>query len=389
MIDIAYRAKNLGLPGLFRLICVVLMMAFAAVGLVGCDSGPLASLFGTKPPFPAKSSGLIFGTRSFMTPIYWIDNDHALFPGYAVERKKDASGKEVVSGTPPGVYIWDIKNNTYMRHADLTEPIWFLCFNKSFVAYSIDSQGEDTRGPKLVVKAGMLGQETLLPKELFWKEHPELKQCHDPKAEVRPEHQGGGIDYLRAEDGYLYAGAAIASEGHFTINADNQNVPIKFYKPGRTEPINLPVLPKETFLVEKYSDYGHKYLIIPSRPKSRDFSSSDGSWPPDTPKPIYLLSSDGAVETVEIPAGPWVSMNAAYMTAKGIFIVSNNAVGANSRNAGGWLLHDGKVTKLFDQLVDGAGVSPDGCKIAYANNDFNPKTTEYVQVIDLCAHTTK
>jgi hypothetical protein len=42
------------------------------------------------------------------------------------------------------------------------------------------------------------------------------------------------------------------------------------------------------------------------------------------------------------------------------------------------------MIKLFDHLVSAAGVSPDGCKIAYANNDFTPETREYVQVINLC-----
>ena len=77
-----------------------------------------------------------------------------------------------------------------------------------------------------------------------------------------------------------------------------------------------------------------------------------------------------------------------FPTRQGLFWVSNKTRG-NSKDAGGWLLKDGKVTKLFDQLVDGAGVSPDGCTIAYANNDFDPKTTEYVQAIDLCASAKK
>lgn len=109
---------------------------------------------------------------------------------------------------------------------------------------------------------------------------------------------------------------------------------------------------------------------------------SQPSWTKDEPVPIYLISPDGTVETIEIPPGIW-HPHAVYPTREGLFWVSNDTR-TNSRDAGGWLLKDGKVTKLFDQLVDGAGVSPDGCTIVYANNDFNPKTTEYVQAIDLC-----
>jgi hypothetical protein len=99
-----------------------------------------------------------------------------------------------------------------------------------------------------------------------------------------------------------------------------------------------------------------------------------------------LLSPDGKVETLEIPYGTWLPY-AAFLTRRGLFWVSNNAPSGHSRQAGGWIMKNGKVIKLFDQLVDAAGVSPDGCKIAYANNDFDPKTTEYVQVIDLCLTT--
>ncbi|MEN6585776.1 MAG: hypothetical protein ABFE02_06965 [Sulfuricella sp.] len=330
----------------------VLALGLSVLGLYGCDANQAGNWFGTKSPYPVKSSGLLFGGNISFSPIYWLDNDRVLLPGYSRKHPQSTDGTDPAT-KGFGVYIWNTSNNTYVRHADFNTPRWFLCFNKGFIAYSIGSQGEEDRGSKYILKAGMLGHEKRLPTEIFWKFHPELKQCHEPKAEVRPEHRGGGIDFLRAEDGYLYAGAATASEGHYTINAQNQNEPVKFYQPGRAEPISLPILPKETFQVETFSEYGRKYLIIPSRPKSRDFSSSDESWPPGTPKPIYLLSRDGTVETIEVPAGPWVTMDAAYITAKGIFIVSNNAVGANSSNAGGWLLHDGKITKLFDQLVDG------------------------------------
>jgi hypothetical protein len=137
-------------------------------------------------------------------------------------------------------------------------------------------------------------------------------------------------------------------------------------------------------MVEPFSEYGQSYLIVPSRPKSWDINRGGGPWPAGTPKPIYVLSSDGGLQTVDIPPGSWQNLDHAYVTTKGIFIASNSTTGANSKTAGGWLLHDGKLTKLFDHLVSGAGVSPDGCKIAYSNNDFNPKTIKYVQVIDLC-----
>lgn len=357
--------------------CLALATTFF---VAGCDAGAVSNWFGTKPPYPVKGSTLAFGGRIGVSPIYWVDNDRMLFPGYAVDKRKNADGTEALHGTPPGVYIWDTKNNTYARHADLNDPMWFLCFNKGFIAYSVGNTGRDEYGTKYIVKAGMLGQEKQLRTDIQWAKNPELEQCHEPEVEVRPEHRNAGVLRLRPEHGYIVTRLSPDQ----VANARIQNTPVEFYRPGQTKPIVLPILPKETFHVEPYSESAQKYLIIPSAPKSWDINGRGGPWPAGTTKPIYLLSPEGHIETIQVPSGPWQGMNNAYLTVKGIFIVSNNAVGANSKNAGGYLLHDGKVTKLFDHLVDGAGVSPDGYKIAYANNDFNPKTTEYVQVIDLC-----
>lgn len=362
----------------------ILALGLAVLGLNGCDVNEIGNWFGTKSPYPVKSSGLLFGASSSFSPIYWLDNDRVLFPGYSRTHPESADGTEAVTKRF-GVYLWNTRDNTYVRHADLNTPGWILCFNKGFIVYSIGSNGSDEYGTKQILKAGMLGEEKQLRTDIHWFKNPKLEQCKEPKAEVRPEHRGAEVNLLRPEDGYIYIGLSKIWVGK-TIGPDNQNARVTLYRPGKLAPITLPILAKELDYSSKlsYSEYARKYVIIPGAAKSKDVSSSITTWPPGTPKPIYTLSPDGTVETIEVPAGPWVTMDAAYITAKGIFIVSNNAVGANSSNAGGWLLHDGKITKLFDQLVDGAGVSPDGCKIAYANNDFNPKTDENVQVIELC-----
>ena len=100
--------------------------------------------------------------------------------------------------------------------------------------------------------------------------------------------------------------------------------------------------------------------------------------------PVYLISPTGDVQTISVPYGTWVPPHMAVPTKQGLFIASSNAPSTNSRQAGGSLLKDGRMINLFDHLVDAAGVSPDGCKIAFAYNDFNPETTNYTQVIDLC-----
>lgn len=359
----------------FRVAVVVGHALLAVMALSGCDALQSVALPGRGTKFEPKSSGLMFGKRISVSPIYWLDNDRVLFPGYTNEKHTDPDGKEVWA--PPGVFIWDTKSNTYVRHADLQRGHWFLCFNKGFLGYSIDG---DMQGEQKVIKAGRLGQEKELSRSVPWKVHPELDQCDEPVAEIRPDHRGSWVLQLRPQDGYIYVGQT--DEPLHLLNPD---VPVKLYRPGLEAPIALPILAKELRSSAKisYSEYAGKYIIIPDTWKERDVHSSINTWPRNHPYPIYLLSPDGQLETIEIPYGTWYP-EMAFLTRRGLFWVSNSAPSAYSKQAGGWLLQDGKVTKLFEHLVDGAGVSPDGCKIAYANNDFNPKTAEFVQVIELC-----
>lgn len=351
------------------------LVALAASVLLGCDALQGVGLPGQGPKFETKSSGLLFGKKMGVSPIYWLDNDRALFPAYANEKRLGPDGKE--DWAPPGIFIWDTKNNTVTRHADLQRGPWFLCFNKGFLGYSIDG---DMQGEQKVIKAGVLGQERELSQSLFWKLHPELDQCDDPEAEILSDHRGARAIQLRQQDGYIYVGQRTES-----LNLVNPDDTVKLYRPGQEVPVVLAILAKEMRSSAKlsYSEFAGKYIIIPDTWKERDVRSSINTWPRSHPYLIYLLSPDGKLETIEIPYGTWHPA-AAFMTRRGLFWVSNDAPSTNSKQAGGWLLQDGKITKLFEHLVDGAGVSPDGCKIAYANNDFNPKTAEFVQVIELC-----
>jgi hypothetical protein len=166
-----------------------------------------------------------------------------------------------------------------------------------------------------------------------------------------------------------------------------QETPVKLYRPDKPGPMELPILSKELGLSSElaYSQYLGRYVIVPGTWRERrDMRNNSESWRRGQPMPVYLLSRDGDVQTIDVPSGTWVTPHMAWPTRQGLFLASSNAPSTNSLQAGGWLLKDNRMIKLFDHLVSAAGVSPDGCKIAYANNDFNPQTTDYVRVIDLC-----
>lgn len=367
-----------------RVVRQALLFALAGGVFSGCDYIAGGALSEKKTLYASTPTELVYGKRHGAMPMYWLDNDRVLVPGYAPLPAANATGQETRQYGPLGLYILDTRNNSYVHHADLSF-YYSLCYNEGFITYT--SQTDEQAGNR-IQHEGPFGQEKPLPVNA---EHsyggdsfPYYAACPkiDPEKLLRSEHRGQRVSawFLREQDGYLNLG--ISDEPLKVRNPDDL---VKYYRKGQAEPIDLPILAKEMLSTAKltFSDYAGKYVIVPGNAKSRDMSNSVRSWPNGMPIPIYLLSTDGKVETIRIPYGTWFPERA-FMTRKGLFWISSDAPSTNSKQAGGWLLQDGKAVKLFDHLPEGAGVSPDGCKIAYAYNDYNRSTIEFVHVIELC-----
>jgi hypothetical protein len=362
--------------------------ALATLGAVAMSDSN-GGLFGpseTKPPYPVKSSGLVFGRGAGnLEPVYWLDNERAMFAAHAPIKVKEPNGQEKISGTPLGIYIWNVKTNTFKRYADLTAAPRLFNYNRGEIAYMVENI--DPAHGVISVMIGKMGEEKRVTILGGVFSPPELEPSEGPGERIRHEGDKVSTSFYALLPQHGYINVCTGPRGEI-INKNNQNDHLKLYRPRSTQPIELPILAKEMWICKfSYSDYLGKYVLLPGMSRQHDVFDPGPRWKRDEPIPIYLISPDGHVETLEIPTGYW-HPHAVYPTRQGLLWVSNDTV-SNSRDAGGWLLKDGKVTKLFDQLVDGAGVSPDGCTIVYANNDFNPKTTEYVQAIDLCASPNK
>ncbi len=367
-----------------RLVATSLALLVTMV-LAGCDGGGPFGLFGTKSPWPVTESRLAYGTRFEGDPIYWLDNDRVLIPGY--ERHADVPvGKEAPGTfTSLGLYVWDTRTNSTTRHSDLSQH-YSLCYNDGFITYTTS----DENGRKRHQSEGVFGKELPLPVDArpSFDAQPAYSMCPriDPEKRLRPEHVGRHVParFLKEEDGYLSAGES--REPGSPIPRERLNDTVKLYRPDGSEPVSLPIISKEVFFGTKltYSQFAQRYVLVPHTSRNGSPNSDSVVWPDKQPMPVYLISPIGDVQTMSVPYGTWVPPHMAVPTKQGLFIASSNAPSTNSKQAGGWLLKDGRMIKLFDHLVDAAGVSLDGCKIAYANNDFNPKTTEYVRVIHLC-----
>lgn len=372
----------------FRSVVVVGQVLLALLVLSGCDVAGGGKAFEAKPPFLVSATDLAYGMRHGAMPMYWLDNNRVLVPGYAPLKLVDKTTQEARQYGPLGLYILDTRDNSYVRHADLSF-YYSLCYNEGFITYT--SQTDEQAGNR-IQHEGPFGQEKPLPVNA---EHnyrgdsqPYYAACPkiDPEKLLRPEHHDQRVSawFLREQDGYVYVAKQRSPEERM-VDRHNQDDPVKYYRKGQAEPIELPILAKEMRYSTKlsYSQYAGKYLIIPHMSKGKDIRDNDVSWPKGLPYPVYLLPTDGKLETIHIPYGTW-HPERAFLTRKGLFWVSSSAPSTHSKQAGGWLLQDGKAVKLFDHLPEGAGVSPDGCKIAYAVNDYNRDTTEFVHVIDLC-----
>ena len=352
------------------------------ISQTGCDFGQVAKLanliFSTHSPYPVEVSKLAYAASISTRPIIWIDNDRILIPGATPTSTGEA---EKSSDFLFGLYIWDTKNDTYTLHKRLKDTPAVLCYHNGNLIYSVASV--PNQDPVLI--GGPLGEEKELQPQVENSKWPELTTCKNlqPETDVLPEHSSVFTEQLRKGDGYLYLGLKKSFLNNSDGKKDTEH--IKLYSFKENSLIDLPILLKEySSSTTTYSEYGNKYVFVPGWPKDRPYSNNQTSWPLDKPLLIYIFSSEGKVSTTMVPPGHWNGRPLALPTKKGLLIVTNNAPGANSKNAGGYLLTDKKMIKLYDHLTNGIGVSPNGCKVVFSYNDYNRWTKDYMKVIDLC-----
>lgn len=81
------------------------LATLGAFSLSDSKAGLFGGLLEAKSPYPVKSSGLLFGRKIGVQPIYWLDNDRALFPAYAPPTAKSTDGQEKMAALSIGLYI--------------------------------------------------------------------------------------------------------------------------------------------------------------------------------------------------------------------------------------------------------------------------------------------
>ncbi len=334
-------------------------------------------LIGTRSPFPVAIAPLTYAGDLSMGKIIWLDNELILVPAFSHGSQTNAD--RLMRGSP-GIYIWNTKTGDYNRYASLTSFPPILCYRNGLIVYSEGRSGQS----KFHLKAWPSGEERPLNRFDDWWKQPEYVDCVNKESWMRPEHSNATTVSLQRGDGYLKLGMSKRS-GHSSISKENQNELVLFYSPNRDDRTELPIRLKEMhFAKTTYFDYEKQYLIVPSMPADQPFNGKLTSWPANKPQPIYSITKDGLKEIIMLPSGLWQGAAVVAPTRKGLFVVSNTVPSGNSINAGGYLLVNGKMEKLYDHLTTSFGVSPNGCKIAFSTSDHDPSTKDFIKSINVC-----
>lgn len=359
---------------------------FVVLLLVACGRGaPSMTANGGRLPFPDRTSELICQAQTpwGAEPVHWLDNDRVLLVGASMHTSKNSERADHLEPSAPGIYIWNTRTDEVTLHAVLPR-FWTFCFDSGFVAYATRNTSLN-RG--VGVLAGMLGEEKPLAPDAEWPME-ELAPCHQSlPTRLRPDLPNSLVFSLAPNDGYI-----LIAEGPSLVDAitqDNQHGHLELHRPAIATPVELPIERKEADLgtTLTYSEYSRRYVLIPWVWRSSTFHIMT-PWPRDQLVPIYLIARNGAVTTVTLPRG-FKKPSAAFDTQAGLVWTNTDRRDGGPEKAGAWLLTSKGHIKLVDYPVQSAGVSPDGCKLAYSVTHGDRESANYLHVMNICTAAAK
>jgi len=132
-----------------------------------------------------------------------------------------------------------------------------------------------------------------------------------------------------------------------------------------------------------YSQYKQRYILVGAIPKDGP-PGNFNNWPVDLPQPVYIMNTDGGVETTAIPKlQDWTAIHLAMPSQRGLVYW-----GSHGRTGGGLFLYDGQRNDALDRgQLRTFAVSGDGCKVAYAiigDYGVGPSMDYRIKYMNLC-----
>ena len=342
-----------------------------ALVLVALVSPQLAAWGETAPPYPIVDSG-VWASTNWSGDVYWLNDEHMLFLG---SENNTPVPKEHMS-----LLEWDTAKHSITM---LKQNISSLCYRNGIVLLG-QKVDNPAGGPwKYRFFRGPLGEEQ--PYEQDSKDLPDPLNCRAVKTNAGHERGHSGR-YLIEDHGYLDLGDKHASP--------RMNPPVVFFKKTDSEGLALPFGVRQIQSIEYY-DFKSAYFLY-----GWFFDAKVGGvttlWPRTLPHPVWWLTPEGSITEVLIPSGPWNAGGGVFFTPsqRGVLVTYQGGVKSNRDpgTQGIYLVQEnGATKKLIGGFVHPAGLSPDGCKIAFSHapnaetdrpNDKNRRT---LKMIDLCS----
>jgi hypothetical protein len=318
--------------------------------------------------------------------MYWMDNlrllavADALAPDAAAAVYKEPAGK--------ALYIWDAAAASYRKYRDLPlHDFSNLCYYQGTVWYR---NGISPTRDSILYWSGRLGSEQWIRMPLLGAKADYLSgdRMLNPfscavvsrRDALRREHQEPAskakVILLRPEDGYIF----LFDPLDYYHQSESENALL--YRADGSPPVTLSLRADmlETAGIG-WSEYAGAYVITPAAPVANHRAAN--APPAQAPRIAYQLAPNGKLTTLTFPGELPIASNAVFPTAQGLFL-PDGFIQDPKRDAGGWLVRNGKTYKLYDALSASAAVSADGCKLAVDLTDDPKHPIGMIRIYDFC-----
>jgi hypothetical protein len=316
-----------------------------------CTSLPLAGEFAIKDSGTQAERG---------TQIYWISNEEVLFGGPTGEMRRGDGVAEPITR----VSVWNVRTNEVKRYGELAGS---LCYYEGYVVF----WERDVATNRLWINYGKLGETVRQERGPAQGEFDPVTCRPIKELPERPDWTKGlALRWLRPEHGLLVLGSG--------SGIDSMKNTRLSYCPSvdKMRCVDLPLKRREANGFHWYDFQGAYFVwsefffVDPSHPAG---GYTRAPWPLDQPRPVWWLYPDGKVEVILLPPSPWRDGGSIsfYPTLRGVFVQSHSLSKTGLGNAGGYLVHREKITKLVEAYIENSAVSPDGCRIAYIHDPYD------------------
>lgn len=313
--------------------------------------------------------------------LYWLDDERVIFNGSKPDDIELIDGRRVWRHA---IYVWDLKSGKVTKYAESAKAT--LCYADGHIRYS------RVEGDDVVVISGPIGKET---------ETRRIRRGVSHKA--KPEDWGWNTelscDNYRPQPPYPLIGRKIALKrrhgflylGTNTLPAEKRR-PVTYFQHESKHEITLPVQRWELNSSEiKATDFNDSYLITPT---AQIFDKSDRCVPKNFSRHIYRFTTDGRVETVQLPPHDaircYVEIRGFTEVRAGITVRVNTG---RLRTSGLHLIQGRRITLVLRGWTSDSAVSPNGCRMALGvsspDDQRKPITAEFnrghLKIVDFCS----